>query len=73
MEFRSLDELYERVLPALRIRSSELGMSEKEIFTYLTEEIWKNSRDLTLSKVVDDILNYKIINKDEINWSVLDE
>lgn len=65
MEFNSLTELKERVMPALRLRRRNLKkeniiMSEDEIWNYLAENYWKNSFQLSLAKMVDDILNRDI-------------
>lgn len=62
-EFNSIDELHERVLPALNTRVRELkkiGCSdilEDDIWNYLILTKWKKSFDLTLFDVVNDILN----------------
>ena len=44
--FQSLEELYERLTPALITKAS-----------YLKEKKWKNSTNLALHEMVDDILN----------------
>ena len=62
-EFSTLKDLYLRVEPALttkRIELERLGYSNIEnidIWKYLVEAKWKNAKDLTLSDIVDDILN----------------
>ena len=69
LEFDDIYELYERVLPALRSKVKELRklniyfIREKDIFEYLTNAKWNDSKDLTLDMVVDDIL---MLNNDEI-------
>ncbi len=61
-EFNSKEELYERVLPALKIKVSEikrLGNSNitcLEIWNYLIETNWKSGKNLMLSDMVKDIL-----------------
>lgn len=61
-EFNTLEELYNRVKPALHSKKIEfirLGYSninEIDIWNYLKDK-WKNSINLTLSDIVDDILN----------------
>ena len=57
MYFKSKEELYERLQPALSIKAREYGMlvNEKDIWNYLVNE-WKNDKDLTLAKMVNDIL-----------------
>lgn len=63
LEFSSLKDLYLRVEPALTSKKTELdriGLSyidKKDIWDYLVENKWKMGIDLTLSDVVDDILN----------------
>lgn len=60
-EFQSVEELYQRVLPALHTKVHKLnrkGVSfvvEEEIWTLLMEK-WKKERGLTLYDIVDDIL-----------------
>lgn len=60
-EFQSVEELYQRVLPALRTKVHKLtsqGVSfvvEKDIWNLLMEK-WKKGRGLTLYDIVDDIL-----------------
>ncbi len=63
IKFKSLNELYERLLPALRSKKKELdkyGLNyiyEEDIWNYLKLNVWKNNVALTLDKMVDDILN----------------
>ena len=63
LEFSSLKDLYLRVEPALEAKKTELkriGLSyidKKDIWDYLVENKWKMGIDLTLSDIVDDILN----------------
>ena len=62
MKFNNLEELYERVYPALDIKSREYGgiISPEEIWNYFSKNVWPNSQDLTLAKIVDDILKCDI-------------
>jgi len=62
MNFNSLNELYERIYPALDIKSREYGgiVSPKEIWNYFSKNVWPNAHDLTLAKIVDDILKCDI-------------
>lgn len=67
MDFSNIKELKNRVMPALRIRSSELKKSgynytEDDIWNYFII-VWKNSHNLTLSDIVNDILNSEIDKK----------
>ena len=64
-EFKNLDELYQRVLPALKTKVSELNASNhdisvEEIWKHLAESKWKESKNLTLFDIVDDIIKFKI-------------
>lgn len=63
MKFNSLEELYNKLLPALETRVNELKLNgisyikKEDIWNYLKINKWSKSIDLTLSKCVDDILN----------------
>ncbi len=64
MEFNNIIELKARILPALKIRVKELrkqniNFTEETLFRYFIN-IWKDQYNLTLSDIVDDILNKKI-------------
>ena len=63
IKFHSLNELYKRLLPALKSKKKEL---DKKGLTYIHEEdiwncckynFWNNQRNLELYNMVDDILN----------------
>ena len=62
IEFKSLKELYERVKPALYSKEKEvkrLGLkyvSEKDIWNYLVENVWKTKENLELHELISDIL-----------------
>lgn len=67
--FNSLEELYERITPALLTKATEMKraginyIKEEDIWNYLKEVKWKNSNYLSLYQMVDDVLNcenYKI-------------
>jgi hypothetical protein len=69
LEFRSKEELYNRVLPALYSKIKEvrkLGfkfITEKDIWNYLVENEWKNRVNLELYDLINDILyvdNYRL-------------
>ncbi len=71
MEFNSIKELYERVKPALITKQKELKrtnyfyIKEEDIWNYLKQYKWKNSKNLNLYEMIDDILNideYKLDN-----------
>lgn len=61
--FQSLEELYERLTPALVTKASEMAragydyIKPEDIWNYLKEKKWKNSTNLALHEMVDDILN----------------
>lgn len=60
--FKTLKDLYKRVLPALKTKVSELKrgkiafLTEEDIWNYLRRGKWKNETDLTLLDIVNDIL-----------------
>lgn len=61
MEFKSIKEIYERVYPALSIKKRELKkqriiVTEDEIWTYLSINIYMNKKNLTLADIVNEIL-----------------
>ncbi len=65
IEFHNLEELKQRVMPALRLRKREFkknnqSVTEEELWNYLKDNYWKKSHQLSLSQMVDDILNQKI-------------
>lgn len=69
LEFRSKEELYKRVLPALYSKIKEvrkLGfkfITEKDIWNYLVENEWKSRVNLELYDLINDILyvdNYRL-------------
>lgn len=63
VKFESINELYNRVLPALKSKKKELYrngikyISEKDIWLVISKNKWQKQRDLTLADIVDDILN----------------
>ena len=63
IKFKSLQELYDRILPALKSRARELhkkGMNyihEEDIWNYLKTYKWTSSRSLDLGDMVNDIFN----------------
>lgn len=69
IEFKSVKELYDRVLPALYSKVKELRnlgfkyITEKDVWNYLVNSTWKAKRDLQLHDLISDILyadNYKL-------------
>ncbi len=64
LEFKSIEELKNRVMPALRIRVRELknekySVDEDSLWEYFVR-IWQDKKNLTLADLVDDVLNAKI-------------
>ena len=63
IKFNSLTELYNRLIPAMETKVNELKINGityiqvDDIWNYLKLNKWSKSKDLTLSKCVDDILN----------------
>jgi len=63
MEFTTLEQLYKRVKPALVAKTNEMRMQgykyikEDDIWNYLKEVKWSNSKNLLLFEMVRDILN----------------
>lgn len=67
-KFNSLNELYERVLPALKTKVAEFKRAKisfinaNDIWNYCLYNIWKNRKDLRIYEIVDDILNADAFN-----------
>ena len=63
IEFHSVYELYKRVYPALQSKTLELKrngfdyLKEEDVWNYLKENKWINSKNLALHEMVSDILN----------------
>ena len=62
LKFNSEEELYQKLLPALRSKNRELKfagfkMTEEDIWNLLKEHIWKNKKDLSISNIVNDIFS----------------
>lgn len=63
LEFNSIEELYERLRPALITKCSEMKrdgykyIKEEDIWNYLKEVKWKKAIDLGLHEMVRDVLN----------------
>ncbi len=71
IKFKSLNELYKRLYPALNTRKSELvsmgiDVTELDIWNYLKESIWDNNDELNLCDMVSNILTLK--DNDIINY-----
>lgn len=69
VKFNSIEELYNRLKPALnsKVKSfNKMGISyisDKNIWDYLSKNIWSNKNDLELCDLVNDILN---VNENDI-------
>lgn len=63
MEFSSQEELFNRCKPALKCKKRELNeygygyLKIEDIWNYLKESIWSQSKNLALNEMVSDILN----------------
>lgn len=63
IKFESINDLYNRVLPALKTKKREFQRKgiiilEKELFNYLVNTKWSKTNDLSLNEIVNDILSY---------------
>ena len=73
MEFSSQLELYKKVLPAFNVKkrlitnSKYKNITNENIWKYLINNKWKNSNNLTLSDIVNDIIT---VDLEEINKSM---
>ncbi len=62
ISFKNIEELYKRVEPALYSKCVELKkigikhVSNKDVWTYLIDNVWKDKKELELSDMVSDIL-----------------
>jgi hypothetical protein len=62
MEFKSLQELYKRIYPALLSKKMDLYrcgynyIKEEDIWNCLRESKWKQAANLSLSEMVNDVL-----------------
>ena len=69
MEYTSLKELYLNLLPVFNVKqrlisfSKYTGISNKDIWEYLTINKWKKSVGLTISDMINDII---IVDEDDI-------
>ena len=66
MDFNSLDELKNRLMPALRtkvfdLRKSRININEEELWDILSRNKWSKAVDLTLGDMVNDILKFEYV------------
>ena len=78
LEFKSAIDLYNRVLPALNVKYKEIHkeydyIKIADIWNYLIQYKWRNSKNLVLSDIVDDILNTDIKKIDEYVKKIIKE
>ena len=71
VEFNNINELFERVYPCLKLKQRLLhtqgfDISIKSMWNYLAENTWKNSINLTLYDMVNDIMILDINNLKEV-------
>ena len=72
MEFRSQQELYNKLLPVFNVKKRLISYSRykditnEDIWLYLTKTKWKQSHNLTISDIVNDIItiDLELITKD---------
>lgn len=63
IEFNNIKELYERLIPALNTKVTELKrydldyIKKEDIWNYLKDTKWVSANNLLLYQMVDDILN----------------
>ncbi len=62
LNFKSVEELYIRLLPALKTKRNEMkslkmNINEIDIWNYFCQNIWNQKNGLTMGEMVDDILN----------------
>ena len=70
-KFKSLEELYRKLLPAFNVKINDLKrqninyITSKDIWNYLKNTNWSKREDLTLGDMVNDIIT--VPNKDLID------
>lgn len=76
VKFRSLPELYKRILPALKSKKRELKLKgfnyiyEEDIWNFLKNFKWAGARNLDLGTIINDVFN---VNEDQLNEYVKEE
>jgi len=62
IKFNNIEELYNRIKPALSSKvkilhaDKKIYINERDIFEYLSEKVWVKTNNLSLDKMVNDIL-----------------
>ena len=73
MEFTSLQQLYRKLLPAFNVKkrliknSKYKNITNENIWKYLSETKWKNSCNLSLPEMINDIITVDL--EDIINYT----
>lgn len=63
IEFKTVEELYSRLKPALYSKVVDLKrkgkdyIKEEDVWNYLVNNVWNSKRNLSLSEMTSDILN----------------
>ncbi len=62
MDFNNIDELKKRIEPALKSKSHEFrkegyNITEEDIWQYLSQNVFRNSHNLTLYDIVKEIMH----------------
>ncbi len=66
-KFDNINDLYKRILPALKTRVDEFKRAKvtnitcKNIWDYCAKNIWYNKKDLRIYEMVYDILNVSLL------------
>ena len=74
LKFKSLEELYKKLIPAFNVRVNDLkrnkinGITREDIWNYLKNNNWIRREYLTLGEMVDDIIN--VSDKDLIDYKI---
>lgn len=74
LKFKSLEELYKKLIPAFNVRVNDLkrnkinGITREDIWNYLKNYNWIRREHLTLGEMVDDIIN--VSDKDLIDYKI---
>lgn len=69
--FENINDLYKRILPALRSKVSELRknnvsyITEADIWKFLATHVWKKKRDLEFYEMVDSIISLSLEDMDD--------
>ena len=73
-KFKSLEELFKKLIPAFNVRVNDLkrskinGITREDIWNYLKSNNWIRREYLTLGEMVDDIIN--VSDKDLMDYKI---